>query len=103
MIAQWAKQENHASAGRQIVFERIEALTREIGNVSMDVRMATQDIAELKNDIETRITPTVENYKIGVARKEGAMWAGKLMYGLLAAAATAAGFAIHLVYSGRWH
>lgn len=95
MTTQWATQENHASVGRSIIHEKIDVLTREVGNISADVRGVTQDMAELKEDIENKIRPTLNSYSLGVARKDGAMWVTKLYWTIIVAIAMAAGFAIH--------
>jgi hypothetical protein len=99
MTTQWATQENHASAGRSIIHEKIDALTREVGNISSDVRNVIQDMAELKNDIDDKIKPALNSSELKAAHKDGAMWAGKLVgrliWGLITFAAMAAGFAIH--------
>lgn len=95
MTAQWATQENHASAGRTIIHQKIDALTREVGNISADVRGVTQDMAELKNDIDTKISPTVDSYNLGIARKDGFMSASRLLWSGILAAATALGYLLH--------
>lgn len=64
-----------------------------------------QDVAEMKNDINTNVMPTIEEYKSEVSRKIGAMSMGKLFWGLMVAVASAVGFVVHeiLIYFGGRH
>ncbi len=98
MMAQWGQQESHASAGRAIVHQKVDALTREVGNLIINLQHVTQDVAELKNDIETRIEPSIDAYNIGVAHRQGVAWAGKLFWAIIVGIASALGFAAHELF-----
>lgn len=107
MLSQWATQENHATAGRQIIHDKVDALTREVGNISIEMRNVTQDVAELKNDIDGKITPAVSGYNLQAARRagrsEGIAWTSRLFWVMIAGLASVVGFAIHefLLYFGK--
>ncbi len=103
MADQWHRQENTASAGRKALYERFELMSTQMGRVSSDCKVVVEDVAELKNDIEKKIMPTIDSYRSSQDRRGGAMDVGKVMWALILAAATVVGFAIHeaLVYLGH--
>jgi hypothetical protein len=98
MADQWRDQEKHAVASRRILYDRVEGFSAQLGNVLGQIAGITQDVAELKNDIDDKIMPTVTAYNAGIAHKAGAMWASGLYWTFLCALAAACGYAIHLYY-----
>jgi len=54
----------------------------------------TQDVAELKNDVETEVMPTIEAVKMAAAKQSGAM-SRQGCLGIHGWCAGAIGFAIH--------
>lgn len=103
MTDQWRRQEDSASEGRRIIHDKVDAMSMQLTSVSGKVDGVTQDVAELKNDLDEKVMPTVDAYKADIARKVGALWASKLFWGLITALAAAVGFAVHevLLYFGR--
>jgi hypothetical protein len=87
---------------RRALYERFEGMSRQMGEISGQVDGVTQDVAEMKNDINTRIMPSIDAYKADAARKAGAILASKMFWALIVAIASAVGFAIHeaLLYFG---
>lgn len=102
MAEQWKSQETSATAGRRALYERFEGLSAQMGEMSGNLDGVTQDVAEMKNDIAERVMPTIEAYKLEIARKSGVIWASKLFWSLIVALAGAVGFAVHemLLYFG---
>jgi len=102
MASQWAAQEVSANAGRKALYERFEGMSAQIGKMAGQLEGSIQDVAELKNDIDNKVMPTIDAYKAEVSRKIGAMGMGKLFWSLMVALASAAGFAIHemMLYFG---
>ena len=105
MSKQWAAQEEGATAGRRALYEKFEGMSSQMGKVSSKLDGVVQDVAEMKNDINTNVMPTIDEYKAEVARKIGALAVGKLFWTLMVALASAIGFAIHevLLYFGSKH
>lgn len=103
MAEQWHRQEEAATNGRRALYERFEALSNQMGLISGQVTGLTADIAEIKRDVENQIMPTIDNVKARAAHRDGMLLAGRLFWGLVAALAAAAGFAIHemLLYFGH--
>ncbi len=95
MSDQWKRQEEAATSGRRTVHDRLEVLSSQIIRALAMLDGVQQDVAELKNDIEEKVMPTVQAYKMDVAKKAGAMGTGKLIWGIILAVCTVGGFAIH--------
>lgn len=102
MAEQWKSQEAGATIGRRALYERFEGISAQVGQMAGKLDGVMQDVAEMKNDINTNVMPTIEEYKAEVSRKIGAMSMGKLFWTLIVAVAGAVGFAIHeiLLYLG---
>src|SRR5258705_11992739 len=92
---QWRRQDESANAGRRGVYERLEPLTQQVMRMSANFESVAQDVAELKNDIETEVMPTIDAVKMATAKQSGAMWAGKIFWSVVVGSAGAIGFAVH--------
>lgn len=103
MSTQWAAQEETASAGRRALYERFERVSAQLVQNTSKLDGVTQDVAEIKESIDTKVMPTVDAYKADAARKSGVAWAGKLFWSLIVALAGSVGFAVHemLLYFGH--
>jgi len=95
MSEQWRRQDDNANAGRRAVSERLEDLSEKVVTMSHNLDGVTQDVAELKNDIETEVMPSVRAFQIAAAHRLGVIWAGKMFWALLVGVAGAVGFAVH--------
>jgi hypothetical protein len=78
----WRDQDTAAGLARRVVHERLELQGLQIDRVAKDVLNVQQDVAELKNDIEDTITPTINAVKAKEQRSIGArsilamLWTG---------------------------
>jgi hypothetical protein len=97
MMEQWRRQEDTASAGRKALYEKFEGVSAELAKVGAKLDGVTQDVAEVKESIETKVMPTIDAYKLDVAHRGGAWATGKIIWALILALCTAVGFAIHEV------
>jgi seryl-tRNA synthetase len=95
MSEQWRRQEEAAINGRQGLYDRFEKLSEQVMRMSHAVDAVTQDVAELHNDIRNNVKPTIDNYRMEVARRVGMLWAGRMLWTILVGAAGAIGFAVH--------
>lgn len=92
---QWRRQDEAASSGRQALYERFEMLSSQMLRMSGALDVVSQEVAELRNDIKTDIMPTVDAYRLEVARRLGVLWAGRMIWTFLLGIAGAIGFAVH--------
>jgi oligoribonuclease (3'-5' exoribonuclease) len=83
---QWMRQDQTAAAGRIVTHDRMALLTQQIDRMATDVQNVQQDVAELKNDIEDKIMPSVQSYEAAQQQKLGA----KTVWAAIWAAAVAA-------------
>lgn len=95
MSDQWRRQDDNANVGRRAVSEKLEDLSRKMVSMEAKVDGVTQDVAELKNDIQTEIMPTIDAVKLATAKQAGAAWAGRIFWSFVVGVAGAIGFAIH--------
>ena len=102
MREQWKSQDDNANAGRRALYERFDTVISKMGEVAHKIDGVTQDVAEMKNEIDTNIMPTIEAYKAEIARKIGAMAMGKIFWGMIVAVGSSVAFAVHeiLLYIG---
>ena len=103
MADQWKSQETAAAAARKALYERFEGLSAQVGQMASKIDGAIQDVAELKNDLDDNVMPTISAYNTDIARRGGVMWASKLFWAFILAVGTVVGFAGHLIesYLGR--
>ena len=95
MSDQWRRQDESANVGRRAVYERLEKLSQQVVAMSANLDGVTQDVAELKNDIEAEVMPTIDAVKMAAARQLGALWAGKIFWSFMVGVAGAIGFGVH--------
>lgn len=95
MATQWRAQEKAATESRRNLYEKFEELLGRVSALSNNIGNVQQDVAELKNDIETKIMPSIEAYTIKQAEKRGAQNMGKLLWVGLLALVSAASYGIH--------
>lgn len=95
MAEQWRRQEEAATTGRQTLYDRFEKLSEQVLRMSHAVDGLTQGQAEIRNDIRNNVKPTIDAYRMEVARRVGILAAGRLMWTILVGIAGAVGFAVH--------
>ena len=95
MAEQWRRQDENANVGRRAVSARLEDLSRQMMTMTAKLDGVTQDVAELRNEIETEIMPTIEAVKMTTAKQSGALWAGKIFWSFMIGIAGTIGFAVH--------
>lgn len=95
MSEQWKRQEDAASKGRHVLHEKMEAISIQVTRLAGIAESVQQDVAEMKNDIDDNVTPTIIAYKLDKAARGGAIGMGKWIWGVILALCTAIGFAIH--------
>lgn len=57
----WERQDHLAHASRQITYDRLELVGKQIERLSVDIQNVQQDVAELKKEIDEQIMPTVDH------------------------------------------
>jgi hypothetical protein len=102
MREQWKSQDDNANASRKALYERFDTVISKVGEVVHKIDGITQDVAEIKNEIDTKVMRTIDAYKIEIARKVGALAMGKVFWGLIVAVGSSIAFAVHeiLLYIG---
>ncbi len=95
LTEQWRRQDESANAGRIMLYERFEMLSGQMLKMSHMLDGVTRDVAELRNDIKTKVMPTIDAYRMETARRLGVVWAGRTFWTFLIGAAGAIGFAVH--------
>lgn len=99
MATQWREQERHASDGRKHLHDKFEELLGKVLVLSNTVNNVQQDVAELKNDIETKVMPPIAESKEKQAEKRGARHVGKMLWVGALAMVSAASYGIHQLIS----
>jgi hypothetical protein len=95
MADQWRRQDEIANAGRLALYERFESLSMQMLRMSGALDAVTQDVAELRNDVNNEIKPAIDSYRLEAARRLGVLWAGRTMWTFMVGIAGAVGFAAH--------
>lgn len=95
MQEQWRRQEENANIGRRAVYDRLEDLSRKVEAMTSKLDGQIQDVAELKNEIETEVMPTIDAVRLAAAKQSGAMWASKVFWSFMVGIAGTVGFAVH--------
>jgi hypothetical protein len=103
MSEQWRRQEDAATAGRALLHSKFEEISIQMGKVASDCLATIHMVEELKKDMDEKIMPTIEAYKIIVARSEGALLAGKTFWSLVVCASTVLGFLFHQIIAYFGH
>jgi lipid II:glycine glycyltransferase (peptidoglycan interpeptide bridge formation enzyme) len=88
-MERWKDQDDAAVLGRRITQEKVELLSMQIERLANDLRGVQQDIAELKNEIDEEIMPTMQTTQFARERKAGARGVWALVGGAVLAAASA--------------
>jgi hypothetical protein len=95
MSEQWRRQDENATVGRRALYDRFEGVSQQVTKMSVSLDVVTQDVAELKHDINTDVMPTIDAVRMEAARRLGMMSAGKIFWAFLVGVAGAVGFAVH--------
>lgn len=76
-MQQWVTQDQTASSGRRVIHERLELMSNQITRVATDVQNTQQDVAELRNEIDDKVMPKIEEREQTKHQKIGAkgVWA----------------------------
>jgi hypothetical protein len=72
----WRDQDTAAQLGRRVNSEKMELQSLQIDRIAKDVLGLQQDIAEMKNQIEDKVMPTVNDIE---AKKQRAIGAKSLL------------------------
>lgn len=95
MATQWRDQEAKAAEGRKHLYEKFEQVLTRVTTLASTIDNVQQDVAELKNDIETKIMPSISAYTLKQAEKRGMQHVGKILWVSLLALVSAASYGIH--------
>lgn len=106
MATQWRRQEESAAEGRRRLYEKFEEVLGRVNTLSNNINNVQQDVAELKNDLETKVMPSIDAYNIKQAERRGAHNMGKLLWVGLLALVSAASYGVHQIVQwaiGKFH
>lgn len=106
MATQWREQERSAAEGRKQLYQKFEQMLERVGMLANNIDSVQQDVAELKNDLETKVMPSIDAYNIKQAERRGAHNMGKLLWVGLLALVSAASYGIHQIVQwaiGKFH
>lgn len=96
--AQWQRQEDAAVAGRKVLYEKFEVMSAKMTRLEGQSETVQKNVADIKDDLEKKVMPTINAYILAQARMGGAIWAGKLFWAILIAGCTGFGFLIHSAF-----
>lgn len=94
---QWERQEVAAREGRRILHDKFDAMTVQVHNLTGVAYGVQQDVAEIKNEIDQKIMPTVNAYALDKARLGGVIDTGKLVWAAIIAGCALIGWIVHEV------
>lgn len=77
---QWSNQDSAASLSRRVLSDEIRLLGLQVERLSIDLQNMQQEVAELKNEIDDEITPSILIGKYAHERKAGARAAVAAIY-----------------------
>lgn len=86
-----------AAKDRSALHVKVDALNIQVlhlTGVSYDVQ---KDTAEIKKDIEEKIMPTIDGYKLSRAKLSGIITASRVIWGIMVAICAGIGFLVHQV------
>jgi hypothetical protein len=69
---QWRDQDTAAGLSRRVTHEKIELLGLQVERLANDIMHLQQDIAEIRNDIDDEVLPSILVGKYAKERKAGA-------------------------------
>lgn len=96
---QWRGQDQSATAGRRVMYERLELLSGQVNRVATDVQNMQQDIAEMRMDVDEKVMPTVETIRIERERRAGAKTVWVLVWGGVVALGSAMVWAMNNLWA----
>lgn len=85
----WRAQDDAAGLGRRVTHEKIELISLQVERLANDLRSVQQDIAELKQEVDEEIMPTVRVTQFARERRAGARSVWALIGGGVVALASA--------------
>lgn len=98
-MKQWEMQDTTATSGRRVIHDRLELVSNQIARVATDVQNTQQDVAEMRKDIDDKVMPQIEAYRIDKERKIGAKGVWALIWTGIAAVMSLAVYAINAIMS----
>lgn len=91
----WVRQDEAATSSRKALYERVEGLSSEVAGQTVTLSTLKEDVENLKDEIDTRIMPTITAYNLANAHRAGMWLMGKLFWAAVLAICTVLGFAVH--------
>ncbi len=95
---QWRRQEEAAAAGRRVLHDKFDAMTIQVHNLTGVAYGVQQDLAEIKNEIDEKVMPSINAYALDKSRQSGMVDMGKLIWAGVIGICTLTGFAIHEIF-----
>ena len=92
---QWERQDTAAREGRRVLHDKFDALTVQVHNLTGVAYGVQQDVAEIKNEIDEKIMPTVNAYALDKARIGGMIDTGKLVKAAILSFCVLIGWFVH--------
>lgn len=73
----WVRQDQLAHESRRLTHERLELIGKQIDRIATDVMNVQQDVAELKNEMDDKVMPSIKAHNDAKQQKIGArgVWA----------------------------
>lgn len=78
---QWRDQDTAANLSRRVTHEKIELLSMQVERLANDILHMQQDIAEIRNDMDDEVLPSILVGKYARERKAGAKSVLVAIYG----------------------
>lgn len=81
----WTIQDKLAHDAQRITYERIDLLGRQLERIATDLENIKQDLAELKKEVDEKVMPTIDTWKLQKAQSLGArgmavaIWGGAVV------------------------
>src|SRR5438445_2262033 len=94
LMDQWARQDSHATASRAAVYAKLELLAGQVDRVANDAENIQQDVAEMRNDIDEQIMPTVNKIRAEWERKLGSRTTLGIIWGGITASSIVIGYTV---------
>lgn len=88
----WQEQDNKATQGRRLLYERFESLKDKVADIGARVDQLATDITGLK--------PSVRSFEDGQQRRAGARTLLGFMWGGILAGGGAIGWVVHEIFGG---
>lgn len=94
-MAHWERQDQAATAGRKVLYEKVEKLTIEVAAQTVTLGSLQGEVSEVKQEIDTRIMPTITAYNLASAHRAGMWLMSRMVWAALLALCTVIGFIVH--------